>query len=104
MIASISGYAYIIRRDNHLGEPGPMDRQIIFRYMEDTSAEFQDVLQNLKKAELYSKEHKHKDDEVWGKFSIADILLLAYHHTAHHRGQALVYLRFKGIDPPNYRF
>jgi uncharacterized damage-inducible protein DinB len=25
-------------------------------------------------------------------------------HTAHHRGQAEVYLRVKGIKPPEYRF
>ena len=31
--------------------------------------------------------------------------LLAYFtHTAHHRGQAEVYLRVKGIKPPDYRF
>lgn len=31
---------------------------------------------------------------VWGMFT----------HTAHHRGQAEVYLRLKGIKPPAYRF
>ena len=25
-------------------------------------------------------------------------------HTAHHRGQAEVYLRMKGIKPPTYQF
>jgi uncharacterized damage-inducible protein DinB len=25
-------------------------------------------------------------------------------HTAHHRGQAEVYLRLRGIKPPDYRF
>jgi uncharacterized damage-inducible protein DinB len=31
---------------------------------------------------------------LWGYFT----------HTAHHRGQAEVYLRLKGIKPPDYRF
>lgn len=33
-----------------------------------------------------------------------DILFRAYMHTAHHRGQAVVYLRVKGITPPTWKF
>lgn len=101
---SISGYASVIRKDDPISEPDDIDKQIILRYMEDTSAEFQAMMQNLTDADLYSNDHKHKEDEVWGKLSIADILLLAYHHTAHHRGQVIVYLRINGIEPPYYRF
>lgn len=100
----ISGYASIIRGDDGLEEPGVMDRNIIFNYMENCSAEFGSMLENLDVERLYSKEHKNKDEEMWKGFSIADILLLAYHHTTHHRGQAIVYLRLKGIEPPKYRF
>lgn len=32
------------------------------------------------------------------------LLLAMFVHTAHHRGQAEVYLRLKGIQPPAYRF
>jgi uncharacterized damage-inducible protein DinB len=32
------------------------------------------------------------------------ILLAMFTHTAHHRGQAEVYLRLKGIVPPKYRY
>lgn len=32
------------------------------------------------------------------------LLLAMFVHTAHHRGQAEVYLRLKGIKPPAYRF
>ncbi len=35
-----------------------------------------------------------KFELVWGGFT----------HTAHHRGQAEVYLRLKGIKPPDYEF
>jgi uncharacterized damage-inducible protein DinB len=33
-----------------------------------------------------------------------DALLNMYLHTAHHRGQAVVYLRLKGIKPPQYSY
>jgi uncharacterized damage-inducible protein DinB len=33
-----------------------------------------------------------------------ELLLGMFTHTAHHRGQAEVYLRLKGIKPPAYRF
>ncbi len=34
----------------------------------------------------------------------SDLFLRAYTHTAHHRGQAIVYLRMKGITPPTWAF
>jgi uncharacterized damage-inducible protein DinB len=33
-----------------------------------------------------------------------EIMLGAYAHMAHHRGQAEVYLRVKGVKPPDYKF
>ena len=33
-----------------------------------------------------------------------DALLNMYMHVAHHRGQAVVYLRLKGITPPDYHY
>jgi len=33
-----------------------------------------------------------------------DVLLRAYTHTAHHRGQAIVYLRARDIAPPAWKF
>ncbi|MBM3735152.1 MAG: DinB family protein [Acidobacteria bacterium] len=33
-----------------------------------------------------------------------DLFMRAYMHTAHHRGQAVVYLRVKGIVPPTWKF
>jgi uncharacterized damage-inducible protein DinB len=34
----------------------------------------------------------------------SDLFLRAYTHTAHHRGQAIVYLRIKDIAPPTWAF
>ncbi len=33
-----------------------------------------------------------------------ELFLGAFTHTAHHRGQAEVYLRLKGVTPPDYKF
>ena len=33
-----------------------------------------------------------------------DLFLRAYMHTAHHRGQAVVYLRLQGVTPPAWQF
>jgi uncharacterized damage-inducible protein DinB len=36
--------------------------------------------------------------------SLREVMLGAYAHMAHHRGQAEVYLRVKGVKPPDYKF
>ncbi|MEZ5399618.1 MAG: DinB family protein [Bryobacteraceae bacterium] len=36
--------------------------------------------------------------------SATDLCMRAYMHTAHHRGQLVVYLRVKGIVPPSWKF
>jgi len=33
-----------------------------------------------------------------------DALLNMYMHIGHHRGQAIIYLRLKGVTPPEYRY
>lgn len=38
------------------------------------------------------------------QMSLREVMLAAYAHMAHHRGQAEVYLRLKGIKPPTYNF
>ncbi|MBV8894453.1 MAG: DinB family protein [Acidobacteria bacterium] len=38
-----------------------------------------------------------------GRLSGREVLLAMYIHVAHHRGQAEIYLRDKGIKPPAYR-
>lgn len=39
-----------------------------------------------------------------GRLNGRELLLALYVHMAHHRGQAEVYLRLKGIQPPSYVF
>jgi len=46
-----------------------------------------------------SKSHNSPDGNLPGR----EVLLAMYIHVAHHRGQAEIYLRDKGIRPPSYR-
>ena len=39
-----------------------------------------------------------------GRLNGRELLLALYVHMAHHRGQAEIYLRIKGIRPPPYVF
>jgi uncharacterized damage-inducible protein DinB len=39
-----------------------------------------------------------------GRLNGRELLLAMYVHMAHHRGQQEVYLRIKGIAPPQYVF
>jgi uncharacterized damage-inducible protein DinB len=43
-------------------------------------------------------------DSPAGKMTGVELLLLATDHTAHHRGQCIVYLRAKNIKPVDYQF
>jgi uncharacterized damage-inducible protein DinB len=43
-------------------------------------------------------------DSPAGKMTGMELLLLATDHTAHHRGQCIVYLRAKNIKPVDYQF
>ena len=60
------------------------------------------VLDKMKESDLF-----RKDLNLWKgapPHSGTDICMRAYMHTAHHRGQAVVYLRVKGITPPTWKF
>ncbi len=39
-----------------------------------------------------------------GKMTAMEAIILLIDHVEHHRGQAIVYLRYKGIKPVDYRF
>jgi uncharacterized damage-inducible protein DinB len=46
------------------------------------------------------KSHNSPDGRLPGR----EVLLAMYVHVAHHRGQAEIYLRDKGIKPPSYMY
>ncbi|HKI25616.1 MAG TPA: DinB family protein [Candidatus Sulfotelmatobacter sp.] len=78
--------------------PSPTDKDGIVKLLTDSFTYCSGVISNLTDDQL-SKRHNSPDGNLPGR----DVLLAMYVHVAHHRGQAEIYLRDKGIKPPSYR-
>ncbi len=80
-------------------KPTKFDKESVLKML-NTSYDFVlTTLQNLDPAKLHET-----FDSPAGKMTGIDLLLLATDHTAHHRGQCIVYLRMKNIKPTQYEF
>ena len=77
--------------------PSPADKDGVVKFLSD-SFEYCSVLIPKLTDEQLSKAHNSPDGMLAGR----EILLAMYVHVAHHRGQAEIYLRDKGIRPPGY--
>jgi uncharacterized damage-inducible protein DinB len=78
--------------------PSPTDKDAIVKFLSDSFDYCSGVITNLTEEQL-----ANKHDSPDGRMSGRDVLLAMYVHVAHHRGQAEIYLRDKGIKPPSYR-
>ncbi|MBZ5597745.1 MAG: DinB family protein [Acidobacteriia bacterium] len=78
--------------------PSPTDKDGVVKFLSDSFAYCSAVIPSLT-AEQLNKTHNSPDGRLLGR----EILLAMYIHVAHHRGQAEIYLRDKGIRPPSYR-
>jgi uncharacterized damage-inducible protein DinB len=78
--------------------PSPTDKSGVVKFLSDSFAYCSGVIPNLTEEQL-SQLHNSPDGRLLGR----EILLVMYIHVAHHRGQAEIYLRDKGIRPPSYR-
>jgi uncharacterized damage-inducible protein DinB len=78
--------------------PSPTDKDAIVKFLSDSFDYCSAVIPNLTEQQLNSP-HNSPDGRLLGR----EILLAMYIHVAHHRGQAEIYLRDKGIKPPSYR-
>ena len=78
--------------------PSPSDKDAIVKILSDSFDYCSTVIPNLTEDQL-SKTHNSPDGTLPGR----EVLLAMYIHVAHHRGQAEIYLRDKGIKPPSYR-
>jgi uncharacterized damage-inducible protein DinB len=78
--------------------PSPTDKDAVVKFLSDSFAYCSGVISNLTDAQL-SAVHNSPDGRLPGR----EVLLAMYVHVAHHRGQAEIYLRDKGIRPPSYR-
>ncbi len=75
----------------------PNDKEAVIAYVTESYAIADSVLESLTFSEL--------DEPVkWsgGSISKRRISLLIFDHAAHHRAQAIMYLRLNGIEPPRY--
>ena len=77
--------------------PSPREKDGFVKFLSDSFEYCSDVLSNLSDEQL-SKVHNSPDGRLPGR----EVLLAMYVHVAHHRGQAEIYLRDKGIKPPSY--
>ena len=78
--------------------PSDKERDAIVRFLSSSFEYCSAVITNLTDEQI-SKVHNSPDGRLPGR----ELLLAFYVHVAHHRGQAEVYLRDKGITPPAYR-
>jgi uncharacterized damage-inducible protein DinB len=78
--------------------PSPTEKDAVVKFLSDSFDYCSAVISNLT-AEQLEKAHNSPDGRLPGR----EVLLAMYVHVAHHRGQAEIYLRDKGIKPPSYR-
>ena len=78
--------------------PTPTEKDSVVKFLSDSFEYCFAVIPNLTSEQLNSV-HDSPDGRLAGR----EILLALYVHVAHHRGQAEIYLRDKGIKPPSYR-
>jgi uncharacterized damage-inducible protein DinB len=78
--------------------PEAKDKDGYIKFLSDSFAYCQKVITALTAQQMEST-HNSPDGNLPGR----EVLLAMYVHVAHHRGQAEIYLRDKGIRPPGYR-
>ena len=77
--------------------PSATEKDATVKLLSDSFDYCAGIIPNLTEEQL-AKVHNSPDGRLPGR----DVLLALYIHVAHHRGQAEIYLRDKGIRPPSY--
>jgi uncharacterized damage-inducible protein DinB len=78
--------------------PANKDKDAIVKFLSGSFDYCSSIIPNLTDEQL-GKVHNSPDGRLPGR----EVLLAMFVHVAHHRGQAEIYLRDKGIKPPSYR-
>lgn len=87
----------------HAPEPPKVkDRDSVRAFLAASFDWIDEVLRKMTEKELVRADYKFSPRLP--PHSGTDLCMRAYMHTAHHRGQAVVYLRVKGITPPAWKF
>jgi uncharacterized damage-inducible protein DinB len=97
--ANSGRFAAIAGEKSPFTKPEKADKVSAMKYLEDTFDYCGKVVAKMQDADL------EKMIGPEGKqMSAREIMWAYFTHTAHHRGQAEVYLRLKDIKPPVYKF
>jgi uncharacterized damage-inducible protein DinB len=92
-------FATLSGQKDPLGKPKDFDKATVLKLLNQSYDFVISALQNL------PLERFHETfDLSRGKMTGMELLLMATDHTAHHRGQCIVYLRAKNIKPVDYQF
>lgn len=78
--------------------PSPNDKDGIVKFLSNSFEYCTGAIDGLTEEQL-----RNAHDSPDGRMPGREVLLAMYIHVAHHRGQAEIYLRDKGIKPPPYR-
>ena len=101
--ASMDIYAEILDKTPPKEEIESVEKKVVLNYLQGRFERFENAFNKLNKENLYILKHKlvtRFEELNWSDY---DVLMLAYNHTVHHKGQATTYLRLNGIEPPQYR-
>jgi len=93
-------FARLTGQKDPIPKPTQFDKDSVLKLL-NTSYDF--VIASLEKLD-FERFHQTFDSPEGGKMTGMELYLLAVDHTAHHRGQCIVYLRAKGIKPADYQF
>lgn len=77
------------------------NKKLVSKYVSDVFDYVISSLENLNDSVLSAGIEKEKPEFLSGHSNL-DLILRGESHTAHHRAQAVTYLRMKGIRPPTY--
>jgi uncharacterized damage-inducible protein DinB len=101
-IAGSNGFffATLAGKKDPIGKPANFDKATVIKLLNDSYDFAIATLQDLD----FSRFHETFDVGEEGKMSGLELYLFAVDHTAHHRGQCIVYLRAKNIKPVDYQF
>lgn len=80
-------------------KPSSMDKAAVMKYLNDSYDFCGKAMDSITDAQL-EKMVGPEGHQMAGH----DVLWSYFTHTAHHRGQAEVYLRLKNVKPPTYKF
>ena len=92
-------FATLSGQKDTLGKPANFEKATVIKMLND-SYDFVISAMGTIKHDTMMKTF----DGEGGKMTGMEMMLLAVDHTAHHRGQCIVYLRVKNIKPTDYQF